>query len=103
MPDVGLDFQLGSTIWPGLSKLTEEAGEVLQVIGKLMATGGLDEHWDDDPRPLTLRLTEEIADLMAALMAVTELNDLDGQVMAERVRRKFALFLKWHDDQRGGR
>lgn len=33
-------FSLGSRTWPGLSKLVEECGEVLQIAGKIMGTGG---------------------------------------------------------------
>lgn len=40
-------FAIGSPVWPGLSKLAEEAGETLQVVGKLMGTGGESAHWDD--------------------------------------------------------
>lgn len=39
MPGDG-SFSLGSRTWPGLSKLVEECGEVLQIAGKIMGTGG---------------------------------------------------------------
>lgn len=29
-----MDYAIGSKKWPGLTKLIEEAGEVLQVVGK---------------------------------------------------------------------
>ncbi len=34
------DFSIGSDIWPGISKLIEEAAEVGQVCGKLIGSGG---------------------------------------------------------------
>lgn len=37
--EVSLPFSIGATVWPGLSKLIEEAGEVVQV----SASGGQDE------------------------------------------------------------
>ena len=30
-------YSIGSDVWPGLSKLAEESGEVVQVIGKIVA------------------------------------------------------------------
>jgi hypothetical protein len=39
-------YSIGSTVWPGLSKLVEEMGEVGQVVGKLIATGGDPAHRD---------------------------------------------------------
>lgn len=34
------DYSLGSTHFPGLSKVVEEGGEVLEVLGKIIASGG---------------------------------------------------------------
>lgn len=39
-------FAIGAQEWPGISKLIEEAGEVQQVCGKLLATYGETKHWD---------------------------------------------------------
>ena len=39
-------FAIGDKKWPGISKLVEEAGEVTQVAGKLMGSGGDILHWD---------------------------------------------------------
>lgn len=36
LPHESGDFSIGGTLWPGLSKLIEECGEVLQVGGKLI-------------------------------------------------------------------
>lgn len=86
-------FAIGSPVWPGLSKLDEEAGEVVQVIGKLMGTGGLTQHWDGSD--LRQRLVEEIGDVMAACEFVAQTNDLETEVEIRR-RDKLALFYRWH-------
>lgn len=90
-------FAIGSKLWAGLSKLIEEAGEVTQVCGKLLATGGNPEHWDGSN--LRLRLEEEIADLTAACDFVRQVNGLDQERIASRVQEKLALFKKWHAEQ----
>ena len=87
---------IGSAKWPGLSKLTEEVGEVLQIIGKLVATNGESAHWDGTV-DLRSRLVEEIADVDAALRFVAEKNGLDLDVILARSDEKYALFCKWHE------
>jgi NTP pyrophosphatase (non-canonical NTP hydrolase) len=95
-------FAIGSPKWPGLSKLDEEAGEVVQVIGKLMGTGGDPDHWDGTD--LRIRLQEEIADVLAACDFVQLVNPyaLDEVAIAERRREKLETFLRWHREQGGG-
>lgn len=56
-------FAIGGNVWPGVSKLIEEAGEVIQVCGKLIQTSGAHQHRDGSN--LKERLEDEIADLMA--------------------------------------
>lgn len=90
-------YSIGSNLWPGLSKLTEESGEVGQVVGKLIATGGKPAHWDGTN--LRERLQEEIADLMAACFFVMEANGLDEEAMRTRHQQKLALFHRWHVEQ----
>jgi NTP pyrophosphatase (non-canonical NTP hydrolase) len=90
-------FAIGSQSWPGLSKLAEEAGETLQVIGKLMGTGGVTAHWDGTD--LRARLIEEISDLMAACDFVVSVNALNPSAIKDRRQRKLALFLDWHRAQ----
>lgn len=91
-------FAIGSPVWPGLSKLAEEAGETLQVIGKLMGTGGESAHWDGTD--LRGRLIEELADLMAACEFVVATNQLDHEDLSVRRQKKLELFCQWH---RGGK
>lgn len=70
-------FAIGDQDWPGISKLIEECGEVVQVCGKLMGTRGEHEHWDGSD--LKVRLEEEIADLIAAVEFVCDKNNLDRE------------------------
>lgn len=93
------DFSIGSRLWPGTSKLTEEMGELLQVLGKLIATAGSTEHWSGDLRKM---LVDEAGDVAAALrfFAVENLTTTELLHMTKRSEEKLALFRKWHDDGR---
>ena len=77
-------FGFGTKEWPGVAKLNEECGEVVQVIGKLMATGGRIEHWEGSS--LDERLAEEMADVLAAVNFVMEENAdrLDADLIKRR-------------------
>ena len=86
----------------GLAKLSEECGELLQVIGKRLAYYRTDEHPDGGP-PLTRRLEDEIADVMAACGLVVGLCNLDERRVADRTNRKLELFLEWHSDPSNNR
>jgi len=92
-------FAIGSNIWPGLSKITEEAGEVLQVIGKLLGTGGEIMHWDGSN--LLERLIEEVGDVLAACDFVISVNNIDINLIEKRREEKLALFFKWHNEIQG--
>ena len=102
MSDVGLDsakpgdFSIGSRVWPGLSKLIEEAGEVLQVAGKLIAIRGAEEHYDGSN--LRRRIEDEIADLDAAVRFFIEANGLDAPAIAERSDRKLQISRSWQTE-----
>lgn len=93
------DYNLGSDNWPGLSKLAEEAGELLQVIGKLMGTGGAVNHWDGSD--LSARFVEEAGDVLAALEVVLFLNSakLDLIAVEQRKLHKRRLFMQWHTQE----
>lgn len=86
------DFSIGSSVWPGLSKLIEECGEAQQVCGKLLGSAGQVAHWDGTN--LAVRLAEELADVEAAILFVKQHNVLPSVGM--RVAEKLALFNKWH-------
>lgn len=86
-------FQLGSDVWPGLGKLAEEAGEVVQVIGKIIATGGRDEYWED--RDLRRDLENELGDLRATILWVMRNNKLNNERIVARTAHKVGLFTQW--------
>lgn len=88
-------FTIGGKTWPGLGKLVEECGEVTQVVGKLMGTGGDVQHWDGEA-PLDVRLIEELGDLLAAIDFVIGANKLPAEAIAKRRTRKLELFQSWH-------
>lgn len=91
------DFSIGGKKWPGISKLTEECGEVLQVCGKLIGARGEIHHWDGTN--LRDRLTEEMGDVLAAVEFVAETNGLEWQTIQARRAKKLALFRTWHGEQ----
>jgi len=93
-------FGIGSILWPGIGKLIEEFGEVVQVVGKLLATGGDSNHWDGTN--LKERLEDELSDLQAAIEFVVARNNLDAPRMRERSDKKLGLFNKWHTEQSVG-
>lgn len=88
-------FSIGQNIWPGVSKLIEECGEVLQVAGKLIATGGRTDHWSG--HDLGADLEEELGDLLAAITFVIQHNpQLGSLAIADRTEEKTELFEAWH-------
>lgn len=93
------DLAIGSRVWPGGSKLTEESGELLQVLGKLAAYPS-GEH--PDGTSLAPRLEIELGDLLGAIDYFLESNSgrVDrGRIMARR-RMKLARFRGWHRKER---
>jgi NTP pyrophosphatase (non-canonical NTP hydrolase) len=93
-------FAIGDKVWPGISKLTEECGEVIQVCGKLMGSRGSVKHWDGTN--LRSRLQDELGDLLAAIDFVTAHCELDERGIIERRVKKRDLFNKWHADENPG-
>ncbi|WP_326999761.1 hypothetical protein OHA72_32060 [Dactylosporangium sp. NBC_01737] len=93
-------FGIGAEVYPGLAKVAEEAGELLQVLGKLVATSGAATHYDGSD--LRARLVEECGDLLAALGYLTAANGIADEV-AERAAAKRELFQAWHDAARASR
>lgn len=88
-------FAIGQKEWPGIAKLIEECGEVIQICGKLIATGGRTDHWSG----LDLReeLEDEMADVRAAIEFVMAYSNLDVRRIQDRAKMKYHLFEKWHD------
>lgn len=78
----------------GLVKLVEECGELIQVASKKIAYMATDEH-PDGAGPLSMRLEDEAADVIAAITVVVANFGLDFDRMAERSQRKAELFRQW--------
>lgn len=87
-------YGIGSTRWPGASRVIEESGELVQVLGKLIGAGGATEHWDGTD--LRQRLVEEIGDVRAALEFFTAAAELPAAEIDQRARRKRAEYERWH-------
>lgn len=93
----GIPYHFGSEVLPGLSKIIEEAGELLQVAGKILAVGALKRHYDGTH--LKERLEDEIADIQAAILFFGAYNQLNKERMGKRVKEKLELFEQWHREQ----
>lgn len=91
-------YGFGTDSWPGLAKLVEEAGEVVQVAAKLLGTGGRLGHWDGTN--LARRLEEELGDLRAAIdfFVAHNSDQLDTAAIRQRTATKVGVFEGWHDD-----
>lgn len=94
----GSPFALGGDVLPGAAKVLEEMGELQQVLGKFLATGGSPEHWDGSD--LRQRLIEELGDLSAAILIFGDLNltHEESERVNARGRDKYALFSQWDDE-----
>jgi hypothetical protein len=93
-PSNDSNFAMATKVWPGTVKLIEEMGELQQVLGKLIMTGGDTKHWSGDLRP---RLVEELADVMAALQFFSMANLSTDEIKATLARsdEKLVLFHEW--------
>lgn len=92
-------------LWRGIFKLIEETAELTQVLGKLCVVPE-GPHWDEQAnnvngepaqKPLRERLTDEIADVYAALDYLVEQNLTDAERGNIRRRRimKFDRYEEW--------
>jgi hypothetical protein len=79
--------------WFGIGKLTEESGELGQLLGKAL-TFPHGPH-PDQKGPLASRLPTEISDLYAALDYFVESNPLDKAIIKNRRKSKLTKFRKW--------
>lgn len=84
---------IGSSVHPGAMKVVEEAGETVQVLGKLLAFP--DGNYPDGS-DLNADLIEELGDLKAAIDFYSENAGIENKV-AERRRYKIRRFREWHD------
>lgn len=103
MVDSTETYSIASPTWPGLAKLLEECGEVIQVLSKLMVAPNLDHTWvqpDGSSRgwgDLTDALHEELGDLHAALdFFIFQNDEIDFYRVQDRTNEKYRLFCEWH-------
>lgn len=81
----------------GLAKLIEECGELVQAASKKLAYYRTEQHPDGGP-PLSNRLENEIADVVAACHFCIEVMELDHEHIRNRTAEKVETFQKWHAD-----
>lgn len=88
-------FAFGDSSWPGLAKLNEECGEVLQIIGKIMMIHGGINHWSGNLRTM---LRDEIGDLSAAILflRIHVFTDAENAQIRARIDEKSRKFETWH-------
>ena len=89
-------YSIGSEHLPGLSKLIEECGEVVQVAGKILGMGGFGQHFDGTNSKE--RLQEELGDLLAAISFVEMYCGLDRNALGIREAEKLSKFIGWHKE-----
>lgn len=87
-------YFIGAGRLAGVSKIIEEAGELLEIIGKVQGSKGMFTHWTGH---LERKLYEEVADVYAALDFFMSHDGLKWvQAVNERRAKKLAMFKDWH-------
>lgn len=81
----------------GLSKLIEETGELLQIAGKRLAYPDTEDHPDGGPS-LSMRLEQEMADVLAAIEFVIETHGLNENSINYRKLQKLHTYRRWHKE-----
>ena len=88
------EYTIGGTNWPGMIKMVEEAGELIQVCSKIIGNNGnADRHYSGTN--LRLLLEEELADMQATILFFKENNELDSIFIEQRTQTKLEKFRKW--------
>lgn len=91
-------FAIGDTQWPGLGKLMEEMGELMDVLGKIIALSGESVQTWPGGRDLKPELVEELGDVRAALIFFCEANDVPKALVHDRADMKLDKFRHWHQE-----
>lgn len=100
-----MDGDFTSARWPGIAKMIEELGEVLQVLGKILGQPRpVDDEFtkpDHGWRGENLRalLEDEVGDALAAADFVMRLEKLDREKIEKRRAKKLAQFSLWAHNQ----
>jgi len=87
----------------GLSKLTEELGEVQQIVGKMLQYPYLQKGYEceklhPDGTHLRTRLEQELGDVLAAITFVTKKLKLDEIAIEKRWIDKIQVFNIWDEE-----
>lgn len=82
-----------------LAILAEEAGEIVQIVGKILRHG-YDNYHPDNPKILNRQLLEkELGDLMAVVGAMDLLGDIKASRVEEAARGKWIKKLRYTHHQ----
>lgn len=81
----------------GLAKLSEELGELQQIVGKMMAYGK-GPH-PDGTSNLHDRFEEEAGDVVASILFVNYTHNLNLDSIKTRSIKKLKKFFEWHFDE----
>lgn len=99
-------FSTGSGTWPGISKLIEECGEVVQVAGKLIGAGAGANVNHRNGTDMHHRLDQELGVPLAAVdFVVSHALPMTScsKVIFKRRDEKLALFNQWHEQATAAR
>jgi NTP pyrophosphatase (non-canonical NTP hydrolase) len=90
-------YTLRSKKWQGLAKLSEEMGELQQVLSKIIENNGSLDYWDKD---LKIPLIEELGDVAAAydFFCFANLTHEDLEAIDTRSHMKAKKYKKWSND-----
>lgn len=89
----GAGYTMQNRNWPGMAKVIEEAGEVLQLCGKIMSIRGATTYFKGED--LRNELQDEIGDLLASLNFLIDENKLDKDVIRNRIIHKLDKYADW--------
>lgn len=94
-------FGLASSEWTGLAKVGEEAGEVVQEIMKIVATGGKLQYANGTKLDLE-KLFGELGDLQASVDFFLSLtpNAKMLDVFNEHRSQKFEKYTRWNETEK---
>lgn len=82
----------------GRAKLTEECGELLQVLGKILQYPDTNNH-PDGAGSLRQRLESEMGDVLAAIDFTIHKMQLDSRWIGSRHYEKLMLFKQWDSEE----
>jgi NTP pyrophosphatase (non-canonical NTP hydrolase) len=94
-----IPYGIGSDLRPGYAKLSEECGELVQMVGKIMAYP--DGEHPDGKGNLDERFQDELADVSAAIEYVILSNKIKKGRFDKRKKMKLERFARWHEREQG--